>query len=127
MNNNKRDRMTRDVADAIHARRRQGATWADIQAEFDVSSRTAVAALARFGLDHSPPLDPGARKAVMKAPETWTRPCLVCGAKERRARWLFRCKKCRLEAREQFNAPDYMYTRSFGLNTSKKRGGAWQD
>lgn len=103
MSFNKIDSLPKEVAERIFERRRRGASWADIRAEFGIGDKTAKALLEKHDFDHSP---------LGEAPprvEMWSRPCLRCGKEERRAKGLFRCKQCRREGRDDYNAADGMY------------------
>lgn len=103
MSFNKIDTLPRETAEAIYERRAAGATWEDIESEFDISTDRARMLMKKHGFDHS--VLPDARVRI----ETWSRPCIRCGLCEERQRGLFRCKRCRREGREEYNASDMMY------------------
>lgn len=117
MSYNKVDTLPREYAERIFKRRQERATWEEIEAEFDISSPRAKTLLKRHGFDHSPLGD--LRYASSRIDESvtmWNRPCLKCGRCERRPKGLFRCKVCRREARDDYNAADSMYAAGNGVS-----------
>jgi hypothetical protein len=99
---NKCDTTPYEVALAIQQRREDGATWADIKHEFNMTGVTAQSILTKHGLDHSP------NGVNRKVKDKWNRPCLICLKPETRPHGLFMCKVCRQKSREKFDSTDAM-------------------
>lgn len=89
--------LDKESIDWLIQRRKEGATWEQIEFEAGVHRSTLIKLVKKLGIESQAQLGQIAPSAGSQRPatQTWDRPCLRCGAKRKRPRGLFLCDPCR--------------------------------